>query len=547
MIEIELNNIKKNYGLKNILDGFNLVVKSGERVALIGQNGSGKSTILKIISGQETIDNGAINIRKGSTIGMLNQIYENEDTDILVKDFLYESFSEILQIEKQLRNLEEKMTYEQNIDLLETVINKYGKLQEKYQTMGGYEIQEKFSKICSKFNLSEKMLGQNYNYLSGGEKTKINLAKLLLKNPDILLLDEPTNHLDFESLNFLEEFVKNYKGTILIVSHDRYFLDKVITKTILLENGKDNVYYGNYSYFIKEDERRTLAKFENYKNQQKQIEKMKESIKTLRKFGEIAKNEMFFKRAKSIEKKLEKMEVLEKVDLNQRSIDLKFNIENRAGKDVIKIQNLSKRFESKIIFENANMTLTYGEKVALIGKNGAGKTSLIKMILGEDLQFSGEIKLGASIKMGYIPQNIIFENTNQTILEFFLDDNSFTETQARAKLAKYGFRGENVFKKIGFLSGGEKVRLLLIKLIQKDINFLILDEPTNHIDVDTRELLEEALAEYSGTVLFGSHDRYFINKLADRVVNIEDYKIKSYSGNYDDFVSRTSKKTISNK
>lgn len=543
MIEIELNNIKKSYGLKNILDGFNLVVKSGERVALIGQNGSGKSTVLKIISGQETIDSGKINIRKGSTIGMLNQLYENEDTDIIVKDFLYESFSEILQIEKQLRNLEEKMTYEQNIDLLETIINKYGKLQEKYQIMGGYEIQEKFNKICSKFNISGKMLSQNYNCLSGGEKTKINLAKLLLKNPDILLLDEPTNHLDFESLNFLEEFVKNYNGTILIVSHDRYFLDKVITKTVLLENGKDNVYNGNYSYFIKEDERRTLAKFENYKNQQKQIEKMKESIKTLRKFGEIAKNEMFFKRAKSIEKKLEKMEVLEKVDLNPRSVDLKFNIENRAGKDVIKIQNLSKRFESKIIFENANMILTYGEKVALIGKNGVGKTSLIKMILGEDLQFSGEIKLGSSILIGYIPQNIIFEN-NKTILDFFLDDNSFTETQARTKLAKYGFRGESVFKKISFLSGGEKVRLLLIKLIQKDIKFLILDEPTNHIDVDTRELLEEALAEYSGTVLFVSHDRYFINKLADRVVNIEEYAIKSYVGNYDDFVSKTYKNKV---
>ena len=543
MIEIELNNIKKSYGLKNILDGFNLVVKSGERVALIGQNGSGKSTVLKIISGQETIDSGKINIRKGSTIGMLNQIYENEDTDILVKDFLYESFTEILQIERELRNLEEKMTYEQNIDLLEIVINKYGKLQEKYQIMGGYEIQEKFNKICSKFNISGKMLSQNYNCLSGGEKTKINLAKLLLKNPDILLLDEPTNHLDFESLNFLEEFVKNYNGTILIVSHDRYFLDKVITKTVLLENGKDNVYNGNYSYFIKEDERRTLAKFENYKNQQKQIEKMKESIKTLRKFGEIAKNEMFFKRAKSIEKKLKKMEVLEKVDLNPRSVDLKFNIENRAGKDVIKIQNLSKRFESKIIFENANMILTYGEKVALIGKNGAGKTSLIKMILGEDLQFSGEIKLGSSILIGYIPQNIIFEN-NKTILDFFLDNNSFTETQARTKLAKYGFRGESVFKKISFLSGGEKVRLLLIKLIQKDIKFLILDEPTNHIDVDTRELLEEALAEYSGTVLFVSHDRYFINKLADRVVNIEEYAIKSYVGNYDDFVSKTYKNKV---
>ena len=542
MIELELNNIKKNYGLMNILDGFNLVVKSGERVALIGQNGSGKSTILKVISGQETIDSGTISIRKGATIGILNQIYENVDTDILVKDFLYESFIEILQTEKELRDLEEKMAFEQNVDILETLINKYGKTQEKYQFMGGYEMQEKFSKICSKFNLSEKMLSQNYNYLSGGEKTKINLAKLLLKNPDILLLDEPTNHLDFESLNFLEEVVENYKGTILIVSHDRYFLDKVITKTILLENGKDNVYYGNYSYFIEEDERRTLAKFENYKNQQKQIEKMKESIKTLRKFGEIAKNEMFFKRAKSIEKKLEKMEVLEKVDLNQMSIDLKFNIEKRAGKDVLKIQNLFKKFGSKIIFESANMTLTYGEKVALIGKNGTGKTSLIRMILGKDLQFSGDIKLGSSIQIGYIPQNIIFENGNQTILEFFLDGNSFTETQARTRLAKYGFRGESVFKKIASLSGGEKVRLLLIKLIQKDINFLILDEPTNHIDVDTRELLEEALIEYSGTVLFVSHDRYFINKLADRVVNIEDYKIKSYSGNYDDFVSRTSKK-----
>lgn len=542
MIELELNNIKKNYGLMNILDGFNLVVKSGERVALIGQNGSGKSTILKVISGQETIDSGTISIRKGATIGILNQIYENVDTDILVKDFLYESFIEILQTEKELRDLEEKMAFEQNVDILETLINKYGKTQEKYQFMGGYEMQEKFSKICSKFNLSEKVLSQNYNYLSGGEKTKINLAKLLLKNPDILLLDEPTNHLDFESLNFLEEVVENYKGTILIVSHDRYFLDKVITKTILIENGRDNVYYGNYSYFIKEDERRTLAKFENYKNQQKQIEKMKESIKTLRKFGEIAKNEMFFKRAKSIEKKLEKMEVLEKVDLNQMSIDLKFNIEKRAGKDVLKIQNLFKKFGSKIIFESANMTLTYGEKVALIGKNGTGKTSLIRMILGKDLQFSGDIKLGSSIQIGYIPQNIIFENGNQTILEFFLDGNSFTETQARTRLAKYGFRGESVFKKIASLSGGEKVRLLLIKLIQKDINFLILDEPTNHIDVDTRELLEEALIEYSGTVLFVSHDRYFINKLADRVVNIEDYKIKSYSGNYDDFVSRTSKK-----
>ena len=535
MIEIKLNNIKKNYGLKNILDGFNLEVKTGERVALIGQNGSGKSTILKIISNQETIDSGAINIRKGATLGILNQIYENEKDDISVKEFLYESFKEIFEIEKELEHIEEKMTIEQNMNTLETLIKKYGKLQEKYQVIGGYEIQEKFSKMCSRFNINEIMLNQNYNNLSGGEKTKINLAKLLLKEPDILLLDEPTNHLDIDSLNFLEDLVMNYKGAMLIVSHDRYFLDKVINKTILLENGKDNIYFGNYSYFLEEDERRTLAKFENYKNQQKQIEKMKESIKTLRRFGEIAKNEMFFKRAKSIEKRLEKMDVLERVNQNSKSIDLKFNVENRAGNDVLKIENLTKMFDKKIIFDNANLFLTYGEKVALIGKNGTGKSSLIKMIMGMDKQYSGDIKLGASIKMGYIPQNIIIENTNQTILEYFLEDNNFTETQARTKLAKYGFRGENVFKKIYSLSGGEKVRLLLIKLIQKDINFLILDEPTNHIDIDTRELLEEALNEYSGTVLFVSHDRFFINKLANRILNIEDYKIKSYYGNYDDF------------
>ena len=263
MIEIELNNIKKNYGLKNILDGFNLEIKTGERVALIGQNGSGKTTILKIISKEENIDSGTINIRKGATLGVLKQIYENEKEDVLVKEFLYDSFKGILEIEQKLRNLEEKMEIEKNQNELEKIIKKYGNLQEEFMAVGGYEIQEKFSKICSKFNIKSEMLKRNYNNLSGGEKTRVNLAKLLLKNPDILLLDEPTNHLDIDSLNFLEELIKKYNGTVLVVSHDRYFLDKVITKTILLENGKEKIYFGNYSYFLKEDERRTLAEFEN--------------------------------------------------------------------------------------------------------------------------------------------------------------------------------------------------------------------------------------------------------------------------------------------
>ena len=538
MIEIELNKIKKNYGLKNILDGFSLELKTGERVALIGRNGSGKSTILKIIAKQESVDSGTINIRSGAKIGILNQIYENEKEDISVEKFLYKSFEEILKVEKKLNKLETQMSTEVNADKLEKIINEYGRMQERFSLMGGYEIQERFNKICSRFYINKELLKQSYNLLSGGEKTRVNLAKLLLTQPEILLLDEPTNHLDIHSLEFLEELILKYKGTVLIVSHDRYFLDKVINKTVLLENGKENIYYGNYSYFLKEDERRTLAQFENYKNQQKQIEKMKESILTLRKFGDLAGNEMFFKRAKNIEKRLEKMEIIDRVDLNKKSLDLKFNIKKRSGNDVLKLENVEKKFDQKVIFKDANLTLNYGEKAALIGKNGSGKSTLIKLILGQDTNFQGELKLGTSIKIGYISQNIIFEDNEKTVLDYFLEGNNLSETEARSKLAKYGFRQENAFKRIGKLSGGEKVRIILMKLIQKDINFLILDEPTNHIDIDTREILEEALKEYKGTVLFVSHDRFFINAIANRVLNIEDYKIKSYYGNYDDFTMK---------
>ena len=538
MIEIELNKIKKNYGLKNILDGFSLELKTGERVALIGRNGSGKSTILKIIAKQESVDSGTINIRSGAKIGILNQIYENEKEDISVEKFLYKSFEEILKVEKKLNKLETQMSTEVNADKLEKIINEYGRMQERFSLMGGYEIQERFNKICSRFYINKELLKQSYNLLSGGEKTRVNLAKLLLTQPEILLLDEPTNHLDIQSLEFLEELILKYKGTVLIVSHDRYFLDKVINKTVLLENGKENIYYGNYSYFLKEDERRTLAQFENYKNQQKQIEKMKESILTLRKFGDLAGNEMFFKRAKNIEKRLEKMEIIDRVDLNKKSLDLKFNIKKRSGNDVLKLENVEKKFDQKVIFKDANLTLNYGEKAALIGKNGSGKSTLIKMILGQDTNFQGELKLGTSIKIGYISQNIIFEDNEKTVLDYYLEGNNLSETEARSKLAKYGFRQESTFKRIGKLSGGEKVRIILMKLIQKDINFLILDEPTNHIDIDTREILEEALKEYKGTVLFVSHDRFFINAIANRVLNIENYKIKSYYGNYDDFTMK---------
>ena len=401
---------------------------------------------------------------------------------------------------------------------LEAVLRKYGKLQEKYIALGGYELEEKFKKICSGFKFDNDFLNKEYNNLSGGEKTIVNLATILLKNPSILLLDEPTNHLDIETLEWLENFLKDYKGTIFLISHDRYFLDKVATKTILLENGHTKIYFGNYSYFLKEDEKRTLAEFENYKTQQKQIEKMKEAIKKLREFGRLAGNEMFFKRAKSIEKRLDKIEVLEKrID---KKLPIKINSCSKAGKDILVIKNLNKNYGDNVIFNNFNMEVFGGEKVQLKGKNGSGKSTLIKIILGKDNDFSGDIKINPSVKIGYIPQEIKFDNESNTILEYFLENHSGSETEVRTFLAKYMFYGENVFKRLKELSGGERVRLLIAKLVIEKTNFLILDEPTNHLDISTRELLEDNLKEYTGTIIFVSHDRYFANKIAEREINI---------------------------
>lgn len=371
MIEIELNNIKKNYGLKNVLDGVSFEIKTGERIALIGDNGSGKSTILKIISGEEKADSGKVNIRKEAEIGYLKQVYPNENDSIVVEEYLKRSFKKYFDMEKRLKELEVLMLDKnQNI---ENLIKRYGRLQEEYITLGGYELEEKFKKICSGFKFKTEFLNKKYNTLSGGEKTIVNLATILLKNPDILLLDEPTNHLDIETLEWLEKFLNSYKGTVVLISHDRYFLDKVVNKIILLEKGKTIVYFGNYSYFVKEDERRTLAEFEKYKNQQKQIEKMKESIKKLRSFGELEQNESFFKRAKCIEKRLEKLEVLDKVSVEKKKLPININMSSRSGRDVLIIKNLSKKYGEKVVFNNFNMEIYFGEKVRITGKNGSRK------------------------------------------------------------------------------------------------------------------------------------------------------------------------------
>ena len=542
MIEISVNNAQKTFGFKKVFDGFNLEATTGERIALIGPNGCGKTTLFKIISGEENLDQGMVSIRRNATIGLLSQIPPKVSDNVTVKDILTKSFEEIFKLERQLREYEEKLSTA-SPEKLNSVIETYSKLQERFMDMGGYEVDEKVSKICNGFKISDDMLDRSFNTLSGGEKTIVNLASLIISNPEILLLDEPTNHLDIDTLEWFEQFLTNYKGTIIISSHDRYFLDKVATKTVLIDKGKDEVYHGNYSYYLEESERRALAEFDEYKNQQKQIEAMKAAVKKLKEWGERGDNPRFFRRAACIERKLEKMELLDRPE-SKKQLPLGFEINGRSGKDVLVADDLGIIVGDKVILDGADLYLKYGEKVCLMGKNGSGKSTFVKAVLYGNNICQGEIKIGSNVSIGYIPQEIRFEDENATILDTARKFYDGTETHLRASLAKFLFYGENVFKRVGKLSGGEKVRLKLFELIQKKANFLILDEPTNHIDIDTKEMLEEALSEYQGTLFFISHDRYFINKLAERVVNIEDEKFQQYLGNYDYFKEQKTKKLV---
>ena len=542
MIEISVNNAQKTFGFKKIFDGFNLEVTTGERIALIGPNGCGKTTLFKIIVGEENLDQGMVSIRKNATIGLLSQIPPKVSDNVIVKDILTKSFEETFKVERQLREYEEKLSTA-SPEKLNAIIEIYSKLQERFMDMGGYKIDEKVSKICNGFKISDDILDRSFNTLSGGEKTIVNLASLIISNPEILLLDEPTNHLDIDTLEWFEQFLKNYKGTIIISSHDRYFLDQVATKIVLIDKGKDEVYHGNYSYYLKESERRALAEFDEYKNQQKQIEAMKAAVKKLKEWGERGDNPRFFRRAACIERKLEKMELLDRPE-SKKQLPLDFEINGRSGKDVLVADDLGIIVGDKVLLDGADLYLKYGEKVCLMGKNGSGKSTFVKAVLYGDNICKGEIKIGSNVSIGYIPQEIRFENEEATILDTARKLYDGTETHLRALLAKFLFYGENVFKRVGKLSGGEKVRLKLFELIQKKANLLILDEPTNHIDIDTKEMLEEALSEYQGTLFFISHDRYFINKLAERVINIEDEKFQQYLGNYDYFKEQKTKKLV---
>ncbi|HFK1453583.1 MULTISPECIES: ribosomal protection-like ABC-F family protein [Bacillus cereus group] len=526
-----VNNVMKSFGGNIIFENISLEIKNGERVGLVGRNGSGKTTIFQLLTGMESLDAGAIHMKKGTRIGHVAQI-PKFDESMTVYEVLSSAFKIEKELEREMRALEKHMAEEQESSVLQKLMERYGIIQEKFAFLGGYEIEANIMKVANGLQVTE-LFPRSFLELSGGEQTKVSLAYMLLQKPDLLLLDEPTNHLDLFAVEWLEQFLKEYNGTVMVISHDRYFLDEVVTKIFDLEDGEIHVYHTNYSQFVEEKEERLLQEFQAYQEQQKKIKKMKEAIKRLREWANQANppNEGLHKRARSMERALERMEKLKKPILERKQMGLQFEGQERSGKDVVVMKEVSKGFAEHLLFNEANLHVRFQERAAIVGRNGTGKTTLLKLLLEEIKPDAGEIRIGSSVKIGYLSQHA-YGNMKSNVLEAFRECVAVTEGEARHILAKFLFYGPAVFKKVTQLSGGEKMRLRLAQLMYQDINFLILDEPTNHLDIESREVLEEALEQYNGTILAVSHDRYFLNKLFEKTYWIDERKLCEFAGNY---------------
>ncbi|EEL30803.1 ABC transporter ATP-binding protein uup [Bacillus cereus Rock1-15] len=526
-----VNNVMKSFGGNIIFENISLEIKNGERVGLVGRNGSGKTTIFGLLTGKESLDAGAIHMKKGTRIGHVAQIPKFDEV-MNVYDVLSSAFKVEKELEKEMHALEKNMAEEQEQSSLQKLMERYGVIQEKFAFLGGYEIEANIMKVANGLQVTD-LFPRVFTELSGGEQTKVSLAYMLLQKPDLLLLDEPTNHLDLFAVEWLEQFLKEYTGTVIVISHDRYFLDEVVTKIFDLEDGEIHVYHTNYSQFVEEKEERLLQEFQAYQEQQKKIKKMKEAIKRLREWANQANppNEGLHKRARNMERALERIEKLKRPILERKQMGLQFEGQERSGKDVVVMKEVSKGFAGRPLFEQANLHVRFQERAAIVGRNGTGKTTLLKLLLEEINPDVGEIRIGSSVKIGYLSQHT-YGNVKSNVLEAFREYVAVTEGEARHILAKFLFYGPAVFKKVTQLSGGEKMRLRLAQLMYQDINFLILDEPTNHLDIESREVLEEALEQYNGTILAVSHDRYFLNKLFEKTYWIDECKLFEFAGNY---------------
>ncbi len=532
MIACSIQQITKMYGGNKIFEQLSFEINEQERVGLVGRNGSGKTALLKLLAGEEVPDSGVIYWRKDSKTGYVKQIPNYAD-DRLLLDMLRTAFAELLTMEEKMKQLEQEMGVEADGDHLQRLLEKYGQLQEQFLADGGYEIESNMKKIVHGLGINA-LQDKPFSALSGGEKTKAGLAYALLQSPDLLLLDEPTNHLDFAAVEWLGQFLQHYNGTIVVVSHDRYFLDQTVSKILDLEDGVLEEYHTNYTGFVKEKEERLLREFEAYKEQQKKIKKMQEAIKRLREWANRANppNEGLHKRARNMERALERMEKLNRPVLERKKMNLKMEATDRSGKDVIQMEGVTKRFDERLLFEHVDISLKYQQRAAIVGENGAGKSTLIKLILRQTACDAGHVKVGSNVKIGHLSQHVYADLDQETVLDIFRGEVEMTEGQARQVLAKFLFYGYAVFKKVSKLSGGEKMRLRLAQLMYQDTNLLILDEPTNHLDIESLEILEETLEQYNGTILAVSHDRYFLDKLFEKIYWISSNKLRCFEGNY---------------
>ena len=530
---LSCNNISKSFGTDVIIKSCSFNIEDHEKAAIVGINGAGKSTLLKIITGIEPADTGLVTLAKDKTLGYLAQ-QQNLGSDNTIYDELLSVKQYILDIEKELRSIEKRMNTADG-DELENLMKKYSDLNHRFEMENGYAYKSEITGVLKGLGFSEEDFTLNVNTLSGGQKTRVALGRLLLAKPDIILLDEPTNHLDMESIRWLENYLLNYNGSVLIVAHDRYFLDKIVSKIIELDNGVATVFSGNYTDYAAKKAILRNMKLKEYLNQQREIKHQEDVITKLKQFN----REKSIKRAESREKMLDKIEIVDKPQELNDKMNIKLEPNVVSGNDVLTISGLSKSFDDVTLFDNIDIEIKRGERVALIGNNGTGKTTILKLINGIIEPDSGSIYLGAKVNIGYYDQEHHVLDPDKTIFDEIRDAYpDLNNTQIRNTLAAFLFTNEDVFKYIRDLSGGEKGRVSLAKLMLSNANFLILDEPTNHLDIVSKEILENALNNYTGTVLFVSHDRYFINAAATRIIELSNKTVVNYIGNYDYYLEK---------
>lgn len=530
---LSCNNISKSFGTDVIIKSCSFNIEDHEKAAIVGINGAGKSTLLKIITGIEPADTGLVTLSKDKTLGYLSQ-QQNLNSDNTIYDELLSVKQYILDMEAQLRSIENQMKSADDT-ALETLMKKYSDLNHEFELNNGYAYKSEITGVLKGLGFAEEDFTLNVNTLSGGQKTRVALGRLLLSKPDIILLDEPTNHLDMESISWLENYLLNYSGAVLIVAHDRYFLDKIVSKIIELDNGNATVFSGNYTDYASKKAILRNMQLKEYLNQQREIKHQEEVITKLKQFN----REKSIKRAESREKMLNKMEFVDKPEILNDKMDIKLEPNVISGNDVLTVDNLTKGFDGTVLFDNICFQIKRGERVALIGSNGTGKTTILKLINGIIPADSGSIYLGAKVNIGYYDQEHHVLDPDKTIFDEIRDAYpDLNNTQIRNTLAAFLFTNEDVFKYIKDLSGGERGRVSLAKLMLSNANFLILDEPTNHLDITSKEILENALNSYTGTVLFVSHDRYFINSTATRIIELANKTVVNYIGNYDYYLEK---------